>query len=383
MANVRKSYLRREVLLGCIFIISILLPMVARGEQRIKRFDVIDLEVSDVKWVYLKFKSDISNIDHGTDDIEIQRTNIPSIAKVRSFMPFFNETHATFITKDGAVHTFHLHYKISPSVSAVCIEGGAIEPKDIIAPMQIELSDERTSHITFPKKVLELSVGCDSAIVDHVPNTDNMVMAKCYPYDTTLFKATSLTVVTEDKQIYAFDVTYKSDPSILNFSVDEADKVGALFSAISVNETDMNRLGEEVLAKGALLNRGVVDGKMLFALQSIYIKGDVVMFHFAISNQSQIDYDIDFVKCYITNRKNMKKQALQAEEIPPLYEYVPASHRLSFVPALGSYHFVLFYKRFTIPDKHNLFFELFEKNGGRHLQFSVTNRDLLGAKVLK
>ena len=70
------------------------------GQERIKGFNVIELGVSDVKWVYLKFKSDVSNIDHGTDDIQIERTSVPSIARIRSRVPRFVETHITFITKD-------------------------------------------------------------------------------------------------------------------------------------------------------------------------------------------------------------------------------------------------------------------------------------------
>lgn len=121
---------------------------------------------------------------------------------------------------------------------------------------------------------------------------------------------------------------------------------------------------------------------MTFALQGIYIKDDVSMFYLAISNNSQIDYDIDFIKCYITNRKNLKKQTMQIDDITPLFEYVQ-NEKKHFIPANSTYHTVLFFKRFTIPDKHNLFFEIFEKNGGRHLQFIITNRDLLSAKVLK
>lgn len=352
------------------------------GQERIKGFDVIELGISDVKWVYLKFKSDVSNIDHGTDDILIERTSVPSITRVKSRIPRFVETHITFITKDGEVHTFHIHYEQNPGVVAANVWGKKLREEDVIRPLRVELSDDRTSHITFPHKVVDMSVGCDSAIVDHVPNTDNMVMAKCYPYDTNLFKETSLTVVTEDKNIYAFDVVYKEVPEVLNFSVDDADKKGAVFSVINVNETDMQSLGELVISKGSQLNRGIMEGKMTFALQGIYIKDDVSMFYLAISNNSQIDYDIDFIKCYITNRKNLKKQTMQIDDITPLFEYVQ-NEKKHFIPANSTYHTVLFFKRFTIPDKHNLFFEIFEKNGGRHLQFIITNRDLLSAKVLK
>jgi hypothetical protein len=44
---------------------------------------------------------------------------------------------------------------------------------------------------------------------------------------------------------------------------------------------------------------------------------------------------------------------------------------------------VLFFNRFTIPKQRMLYFELFEKNGGRHLLFPVSNKELLKARKLQ
>lgn len=69
----RRVALQREVLYVVVFCLFSLFSSPLRGEGRIKRFDVVELGVSHVKWVYLKFDAEISNIDHGTSDIQIER----------------------------------------------------------------------------------------------------------------------------------------------------------------------------------------------------------------------------------------------------------------------------------------------------------------------
>ena len=48
----------------------------------------------------------------------------------------------------------------------------------------------------------------------------------------------------------------------------------------------------------------------------------------------------------------------------------------------SGYSAVFFFKRFTVPDKHQFYFEIFEKNGGRHLKFTASNKEILNAKKI-
>jgi hypothetical protein len=99
-----------------------------------------------------------------------------------------------------------------------------------------------------------------------------------------------------------------------------------------------------------------------------------------MENLSKVDYEVDFIKNYIVNKKTTKKQAYQADEKIPLFVYEESENQL--IPAGESKSVVLFFKRFTIPRKHNMYFELFERNGGRHLKFTLSNKTLLDAKKL-
>ena len=44
----------------------------------------ISLEISDTKWVYLKFPAKIKYADMGTDDILVEKTKVDNILRVKS-----------------------------------------------------------------------------------------------------------------------------------------------------------------------------------------------------------------------------------------------------------------------------------------------------------
>jgi hypothetical protein len=143
----------------------------------------------------------------------------------------------------------------------------------------------------------------------------------------------------------------------------------------------MRTYAKQVLNKGCVLrNIGDYRDKMSFSIYGIYVKEDVMMFYLNMENLSKVDYEVDFIKNYIVNKKTTKKQAYQADEKIPLFVYEESENQL--IPARESKSVVLFFKRFTIPRKHNMYFELFERNGGRHLKFTLSNKTLLDAKKL-
>ncbi len=341
---------------------------------------ITPLEVSDVKWVYLKFDSDVKYADRGTDDIKIEVTAIPSIVRIKSEVAVFERTTVTFITLDGIVHTFALQYSQSPSGIAYLVKSDGLKLRDVY---HLELSHKQTSHIVFPVKVVDVASGSDKVIVMKTEEIENIVKCKTLTEGFDYFEESSLTVISEDGEIYPFLVRYKENPELVNVQVEGGKKLDAIFSSMSINEPEMKVLGEEVLKQGGIIrNLGCWRDKMAFSLYGIYVKEDVMMFYLRIDNLSKVDYEIDFIKSYIiNNKKTTKKQAYQADEKFPLYTFVEPQTEV--VRAGENQSRIFFFKRFTIPRKHSLHFELFERNGGRHLKFTVSNKVLLEAKTLK
>ena len=362
------------------FIIASILTTISAKE--VQGTEITPLEISDVKWVYVKFNADVNYADRGTDDIKIEMTKSKSILRIKSETVDFDPTTITVITNDGVVHTFSLSYKQDPTTIAINKKGSKIEEDDIIQPYRIELSEDRTSHIILPEKVIDVAVGSQYIAAQQAEDINNIVKCKSIDAGFDIYSETSLTIVTSN-DIYPFIATYNKNPKMINITVGGTNgKQNAVFDRISANETDMKVLGEKVISKGCVINNiGVIESKMTFALSSIYINDDVMMFNISMANRSNIDYDIDFIKCYIVNKKTTKAETYQIDEKNPLYTFCKSDENV--VKTNGTYTTVFFYKKFTIPSKHVLYFEVFEKNGGRHMKFTVPYKELLNAKSIK
>lgn len=53
-------------------------------------------------------------------------------------------------------------------------------------------------------------------------------------------------------------------------------------------------------------------------LSGIYIKDEVIYFQLEIHNNSTLDYDIEWLKCFITDKKKSKRTAIKQNELTPL-----------------------------------------------------------------
>ncbi|MBO9684573.1 MAG: DUF4138 domain-containing protein, partial [Flavisolibacter sp.] len=110
----------------------------------------------------------------------------------------------------------------------------------------------------------------------------------------------------------------------------------------------------------------------------IYIKDDVVYYQLNLQNQSPIDYDINFLRFYVRDKKRAKRTAVQEAEIIPLY----IAGNASSIKAGTHNRIVVALNKFTIPEAKYLAIEIWEKNGGRNLLLKVNNRKILKAVSL-
>ncbi|MCW3089535.1 MAG: traN [Ferruginibacter sp.] len=181
------------------------------------------------------------------------------------------------------------------------------------------------------------------------------------------FEPTNLTGVTTDGSIYSFPVKYEATPGLMVYQVPE-----------------MKNASLETYANGILDNPRIMWGmqdrswNVSSCVAGIYIKDRVIYYQLRLTNKSAIDYDIDFLRFYIRDKKKGKRTAIQENEIIPLFiggniTQVKASNKNMIVVAL---------EKFTIPDAKYLAVEINEKNGGRHLFMKVNNGKIIRAIVL-
>ena len=343
----------------------------------------ISLKMNDIKYLLLDFPAEIKYADLGSEDVVAEKSVHGNILKIKAGIPYFEKTNISVVTTDGKYHSFVVEYDANPKYLAIRMKEvkDSISERDIIKSTHIEVSDMKTSHLIFPGKVDEICLGSDNIISEKAERIDNIVKVKSTTDNVDEFLQTSITIVTEDGKIYPMTVDYNKSPNQMSISFGDQ-KNKAFFRGVNVNDESMEQMAKWILEQGMKINSiGSQDFKMTFQLNSIYTDQDIIAFNLHIINNSRIDYGIDFVKAYIRDKKISKKTAMQEDEINPIYAYYTDQEKV--IHGKGDYNVVLFYKKFTIPEKRILFFELFEANGGRHIKFSAPNRSIIKAEVIE
>lgn len=267
------------------------------------------------------------------------------------------------------------HFVIVIFVS--CISFVALAQQQV--SLRMGITTDKTTSLLFPAAIRHVDLGTQDVLAEQVSEAENLLLVKAGQAD---FKETNLTVVTADGRLYSFNVVYDPNPSML---------VHRLSASVASNRADINFQDElmkpqdlEAYSKGIIDNhrsmRGIADASwdVMARVDGIYIKDRVIFYQLLLDNQSTINYDIDFIRFYIRDKKKSKRTANQEIELKPLFT---AGNIISVVGMCQqTVSFAL--EKFTLPDAKYLAIEIMEKNGGRHLKLRIFNRKIVRARVL-
>ena len=115
--------------------------------------------------------------------------------------------------------------------------------------------------------------------------------------------------------------------------------------------------------------------KLTCYLNNVNINNDVLFFTFEIINTSTLNMNIDFTKCFIKDKRTNKNSPEQEIEMTPVLNY----KYQSVINSNVSNTFVLAFPKFTIPDKKKFEVEIYDKDGGRHLTFTIKDDLIINA----
>lgn len=268
------------------------------------------------------------------------------------------------------------------------------------------ISDRKTTHIIFPAAIKEFDAGTDYVLAQVPETVTNVLRVKANPKATAFCRPdsgreTNMTVMTTDGGFYSFLIRYQEEPEILNINMannltaDEytsrtlgINQATAITFAIApsrpdgptLSESDMQHQCERVdERKSFIRNIGASSMRMTNLLTGIYVGDKVMYLQFTLRNDSQIDYEPDFLKFYVRDKQVIKRMAAQEIELKP-YGHYPDTPRL--LRSKSEYKLVYALPLTTLHQEKVLDVELYEKNGGRHLRFQVESDVLLLAKPL-
>ncbi|SEN57410.1 Bacteroides conjugative transposon TraN protein [Mucilaginibacter gossypiicola] len=253
-----------------------------------------------------------------------------------------------------------------------------VKKTEVIQPELLDVTFSKTVNIIYPYAIKSVDKGSKDLLVQVAKGVENILQVKAAVQG---FSETTLTVITADGKLYSYVVSYSQSPSLLNIKVDQVPGIkssDARFSITNDNEASIQDYGEQVALKKAFLKKGNENSAIKMVLSGIYIHNQQLYFQIALSNNSNIDYDIDQLRFYIRDQKKSKRTASQETELQP----VQVTGNARIIRGSSEQTIVVTLPKFTIPDKKYLTLQLMEDNGGRNIELDIKNKLLIRARGL-
>lgn len=122
------------------------------------------------------------------------------------------------------------------------------------------------------------------------------------------------------------------------------------------------------------------NGKVKAKVGDIAVSDNTLYYKVRLINQSNINFDIDFIRFFIRDLNVAKRTVTQERKLTPVSSYgvfdrtIEGNTRGQFVFAL---------EKFAIARDQALFIEIYEKKGGRHLYLKIKRSDIENARSVK
>lgn len=122
------------------------------------------------------------------------------------------------------------------------------------------------------------------------------------------------------------------------------------------------------------------NGKASAQLGSFWVYENTLFYKLKVNNQSNIKYDVDFIRFYVGDLKTAKRSVSQEMELQPSYSY---GNQDQTIDGQSSEQYVFALDKFPITKDKALFIEVYERNGGRHLYLKAKQADIEKAKAIR
>ncbi len=260
-----------------------------------------------------------------------------------------------------------------------------------IAPHEILVTYDKTTHIIFPSAIRYVDLGSENITAGKAEEAENVLRVKAAVKNFE--NGCNLSVITEDGKFYNFNVWYSEYPDVLtlDFGLDvpseksnaeEKKKGTVLFKELGSEQASMSGLVMKTLYKQdkrIIRHIGSESFGVQVLLKSIYTLDGKLYFVLQFKNVTHIPFTIDFISFKVVDKKIAKRTVIQERSIQPLREYL----ELNQVDGTSVERNVYLLEQMTIPDDKLLVIEIYEKNGGRHQFLRIENADLVKARPVK
>lgn len=270
---------------------------------------------------------------------------------------------------------------LSLVIMSVCITAH-VSGQSTLESHTLEITYNKTSSIIFSAVIKSVDKGSRDVLAQKAKGVENVLQLKAAREH---FPETNLTVITADGILHQFKVNYAKQPASLSIDLTQGRakssvEIPSLIFQTDMTESDMEKYSADIVQeKKPLRPHREKKFKIILSLNGIYIKDNVIFYHFRIRNQSNINYDVDFLRFFIRDQAKVKRTASQEVDVRPVYVYGDDKS----VKGNSTQDIVYALQKFTIPDSKHLVVEMFEKNGGRNLNLKIKNGTIVNAKLIQ
>lgn len=255
-----------------------------------------------------------------------------------------------------------------------------------VKPYKMEVTYNKTIHLLFPSPIRYVDLGSDYLTAGKAEDLGNVLRIKAAVKDFET--ETNFSVITKDGRFYSFDVIYNAYPDILSYDLSklhmntEKEKPEVLLDELKGDSSSVTDHIMKTLQKNTKRSIRHIHAKnygVYLSLKSLNTFKGKFYFVLQIKNSRNINYDIDFIHFKITDKKNLKRTAVQEKLVYPVRIYSPVTN----VESHSTVESVYLFDQFTLLKDQVLSIEIFEKNGGRDQRIKVKNKDLVRAKIIE
>lgn len=264
------------------------------------------------------------------------------------------------------------------------ISGGLCSAQNQMVYDTIYANNYNNTALFFPSEVTRGIVGATNFTFSY-----NLDM----PQSFGLLKASpgkhsNLLVLTEDGSIYSYILSYREKLPVYNYFISTEKSIGNLFKNDSLALSIHKKIKDEVYVKNGSISRKETYYRNLCSFylrsssgnietereQGIKLRVEEIHYHrneayfiFSLENNSQINFEISYLKLYLIRGNKKRNASYQKLKKVPVFLYrVPKK----VLPGQKQ-RFVLVFEKFTMGDNGRIGVELREKNGSRFLHMNL------------
>lgn len=250
-----------------------------------------------------------------------------------------------------------------------------------VTPFEIELTQNKTTHILFPSSIEYVDLGSSEIIASKVEVTSNVLRLKTIREDVT---PTNFTVITNDGKYYSFNANYNEEPKQLSYDLTKFEKQNikqqseVLFRDLGTTNPSLADLFMKAIIKKNKkeLNIKSKNYGVEARLKSIYIQDSKLYFHISINNKSNLPFQVDYISFKIKDKRTTKRTTIQEVSLKP----IRSSSDAQIINSQSKQDNVFMLDQFTLSEKQVLLIEVNEKNGVRNQVLKVKKSTILKSK---